>query len=144
MTQSPYKSYQGNPLYTEYEERMGEIRYPDGFFEKLQGLSIEAQKRYFRIGYHERWIHTGWSEREASRLRTLDECRYLKSIIVKDGYIAGILVEDEWGALRSLLPERWVTLSFDSDNNGAGYKETIVEIYLLCVDDRPSEDKDNA
>lgn len=119
--------------FVEYTEVMGEVIYPDSFFEKLAGLSIEEQKEHFRVSYSDRWIHTGWSERESTMLKSLNECADIKDIIIKDGYIAGVIVEDAWGNTRSVLPERGITINYECDNNGAGYKESTIELYLLCV-----------
>ena len=119
--------------FVEYTEEMGEVIYPDGFFEKLAGLSIEEQKEHFRVSYSDQWVHTGWSERESNMLKTLDECVDIEGIIIKNGYIVGVIVEDAWGKTRSVLPERGVTIDYECDNNGAGYKESSTELYLLCV-----------
>lgn len=119
--------------FVEYAEEMGEVIYPDGFFEKLAGLSAEQQKEHFRISYSDRWVHTGWSERESTILKRLDECADIEGIIIKDGYIAGVMVEDEWGKKRSVLPEHGIIIDYECDNNGAGYKESSTELYLLCV-----------
>ena len=134
MLKTEYRFFQDNPLLIEYDEKMGAIKYPDGFFEKLKGLSIEEQKQFFRLSRSDRWIHTGWSERETTCLMELDQHWRVKGIIIKDGYIAGVLVNDSWGKLRPLLPEKGFMVSYESENNGAGYKESIEYAYLLCVD----------
>ena len=140
MSETEYKYFQDNPLLVEYSEEMGAVKYPDGFLEKLEGLSIEEQKQFFRLSYSDRWIHTGWSERESSGFIELDEYWRVKGIIIKEGYIAGVLVKDSWGELRPLLSERGFMVYFDSENNGAGYKETTEYVYLLCVDAISVED----
>ena len=134
MNETTKKDFVNNIDVLKYDKRMGRISYPEGFFDKIKGLSLEDQMDYFRMTYKNHMIHTGWSERVAKQMIALSESEDVLAIIVNDSYIVGVLVFDAWNNLRALMIEGHITISYSSDNNGAGYKESSEYLYLVCVD----------
>jgi len=117
-----------------YEESFGVIRFPDGFEETLQNLPLEEQMARYRTTGFRRIAATGWRERrfEGITMRLeKDDC--VKALIVKDGILVGVMMEDDNGREVPCMPEEGVCTYYGSDNNGAGYKERIDYTYLICV-----------
>ena len=117
----------------EYEERFGEIHFPDGFAEELRGKSIEEQMGCYAVSSslrNEMSYHMMCDEKIGKPAAEMG----FDAAIVKDGLVVGFMRGD-----KAYLPYRLVTSSYDSDNNGAGYKERTTRYYLGCVAGTPRE-----
>ncbi len=117
-----------------YEERFGEICFPEGFAEQLQGLTIEEQMEYYRTTCYSVYANTNWSERtyRGSAIR-IEKDSDVTALIVKDGILVGIIILNDDRREVPCLAEERVCTYYASDNNGAGYKERIDYTYLICV-----------
>lgn len=119
-----------------YEPSFGEIKFPDGFEESLQNLTIEEQMNRYRITGFSRYGMTDWRERRFNGTTVrLDKSSDVKALIVRDGILVGVMMEDDNGREVSCLPEQCVCTVYDCDNNGAGYKERATFAYLICISD---------
>lgn len=117
-----------------YEKSFGEVVFPEGFEELLKGKSIEKQMEYFRTSSRISHSNTGYGERiSESGYRLLSDDEDVKSVIVRDGIMVGVMMSDDCGREVPCLPEERVCTYYDCDNNGAGYKERIDYTWLLCV-----------
>lgn len=114
----------------EYNEEYGEIVVPEGFMDELKGLSIEEQmKRY-------RWV---WGENTVDQYPAYKEMEHGMSLdsdenpIVKDGIVVGVryLNSELYPYVFNILPYQHIHF-YMSDNNGAGYKESSANMYLVC------------
>ncbi len=93
----------------EYEETMGAYSLPDGLKEKLSGLAIEEQAKFFCASYGYRDI-------------PLERVSDVKELIIKDGVIIGAMVSD-WANYPTPCFLGQSICTWDAeDNNGAGYK----------------------
>lgn len=117
-----------------YEECFGEVRFPEGFAELLQGLTIEEQMEYFRTTCFSVYSKTNWSERiyQGSAIR-IEQDSDVTALIVRDGIIVGIMILNDYRRAVPCLAEERVCTYYACDNNGAGYKERIDYTYLICV-----------
>lgn len=118
-----------------YQDSFGEIEYPEGFEVLIQGLPIEEQVQYFRLG-------NGLYLSQAVLERRKSECNYscrldadedVKSLIIKDGKIAGIMVSNVHGEIKPCLVEQGYCIRSDSELDGSGYKSFVLYQYLICV-----------
>lgn len=124
--------------YIEYTPAYGKIDYPEGFAALLEGLTLEEQMRYFRVG-NGLYLKEKFAERkmvshnEATRL---EECEDVMAVIVSDNKIAGIWVFDriQWKE-RACMPERGYCCWHREEEDGSGYKEFTLYRYLICVPD---------
>lgn len=122
--------------YIEYDENLhGELTYPDGFKSLLEGLSLEEQMEFFRIG-------NGLYLNKAIFERRKNECYYssslqmesrVEAVIVCDNLIAGVLVRNCYQELVPCLPEKSFIVRDDSELDGSGYKDFKLFLYLVCV-----------
>lgn len=120
--------------FLDYDEKMGEVSYPDGFFELIKDLPISEQMKFFRTTTSIRRSHENWNERNTEYTHTLDEDENVKAIILKDGYIAGVIIYAYFlGSEKAVMPERCVCTYYASENNGSGYKEREEYTYLICI-----------
>ena len=111
-----------------YDVHFGEVHYPEGFKELISGLTIPEQLGYFRIGsgehmkkpYPERRAEDAPSERVESAVR-------VRSVIEKDGLIAGVIAENAHGAYIPCMAERRFCVKDEEPDSKAEYS------YLLCV-----------
>lgn len=110
-----------------YEESFGRIHWPDGFKEELEGKTIEEQLQCYGIStvYRNPMSYHIINEKAVCRPLTENETR---QIIVKDGLVVGI----KYGE-KICLPYSLLFYDYDCDNNGAGYKESYTNYYLICV-----------
>ena len=117
-----------------YEERFGEIRFPEGFEEMLKGLTVEEQMGYYRTTCFSVYSTTNWKERtyQGSAIR-IEKDSDVTALIVKDGILVGIMILDDDKREVPCLAEEKVCTYYASDNNGAGYKERIEYTYLICI-----------
>lgn len=124
-----------------YESTMGEYKYPEGFKETLQGLSIEEQMLRFRTTPWTRHHNTYWKDRTyTGPYRYIDKDPDVKAIVVDGGYICGVMISDERGRDLFCMPESFVCTYYASDNNGAGYKERMDFTHFVCVSDNFKEE----
>jgi len=117
-----------------YEERFGEIRFPEGFEKTLGSLTIEQQMEHYRTTCYSLYSSTNWSERtnKGSAIR-IQKDSDVTALIVKDWIIVGVMMLDDCNREVPCLAEERVCTYYASDNNGAGYKERIEYTYLICI-----------
>ena len=125
-----------------YETSMGEYKYPDGFKETLEGLSIEEQMLRFRTTTWSRHHNTHWKSRTYARPYChIDKDSNIRAIVVDKGFICGVIITDENGRDWFCMPEDYVCTYYASDNNGAGYKERMDFTHFVCVSENFEEEK---
>lgn len=129
--------------YVAYNESLhGKLTYPEGFCNLLEGLSLERQLEFFRIGngvYRGEDISTRRKSEYHYSSRIENEKR-VEAVIVDGNRIAGVVVKDCHGESVPCLPERGFIVRDDSEPDGSGYKEFQLFLYLICVTedfDRP-------
>ncbi|MBQ6808656.1 MAG: hypothetical protein IJP07_05825 [Firmicutes bacterium] len=125
-----------------YEERFGEISFPEGFEELLKNLPIEEQMEHYRTTEYSSYSMTNWCERtqKGSAIRIQND-RDVTALIVKDGILVGVMMLNDSNREVPCLAEERVCTYYASDNNGAGYKERIDYTYLICVPKNFDEEK---
>lgn len=122
-----------------YEEKFGEINFPDGFEEKLEGKELEEQMEYFRITEQRLYARTAYGQIEKEDLYqnsyALEEYHKCKGIVVKDKKIVGVLIESWWEEHQPVvcLPYKKVCVYYASDNEGSGTNDREDYAYLICV-----------
>lgn len=116
-----------------YEERFGEVRFPEGFEETLQNLTLEEQMDRYRITLATTDASTGWRKRTSAWTYIKLTHPAVKALIVKDGILVGIMLNDHNDRETACLAEERICISYECDNNGAGYKERYTYAYFLCV-----------
>lgn len=117
-----------------YEEKMGAFTFPEGFEETLQGLSMEEQMGRFRLSMSRTDAMTDWRERTYGRWYVgLDEVSDVRGLIVKDGLLVGVMLQNHAGKEVPCFADECVCTYYDEENNGAGYKTRADYVYLLCV-----------
>lgn len=122
--------------YVEYDERLhGELTYPEGFTDLIEGLPLEKQMDYFRIG-------NGLYLKEDVSKRRKNEYDYsnallnedsVEAIIVHNNLIAGVMARNCYGQTVPCLPEKGFITRDDSEIDGSGYKNFKLYLYLICV-----------
>ena len=120
--------------FVEYQESFGEYKYPEGFEETLEGLSVEQQLDRFRTSERSTLGHTGWRERtvESGGVK-IGKDSDVRAVVVKDGKIVGLMINNDCGRDVFCGPEERVCTYYADDNNGAGSKTRIDYIYFWCV-----------
>ncbi len=116
-----------------YEERFGAVLFPEGFEETLKNLTIEEQMKCYRVIETSSYSMTDWRERLHTIGYAIDKCYDVKSVIVKDGIVVGVMIVCDTGSEVACLPEERVCTYYADDNNGAGSKCRIDYLYLHCV-----------
>ena len=117
-----------------YEEAFGEVKFPEGFAEKLKGLSLDEQMACYRTTEYTSFAMTDWNERTmASGYRKLENTQEVRALIVRDGMLVGVMMRNDNGREVPCLPEERICTYFACDNNGAGSKSRIDYTYLVCV-----------
>ena len=120
--------------YIEYEESFGKFSYPDGFEATLDGLTVEEQLNRFRTTTYTRFANTGWMERTIDgRGNRVENDGDVRAVVVKDGKIVGVMINDDNGRDVFCSPEDYVCTYYAEDNNGAGSKTRADFTYLVCV-----------
>ncbi len=117
----------------EYTDDMGEIRWPAGFEQELEGKSIAEQLAHYRVidwavGPLSYYL-LNWADRKD--LEPLEQYAGWEKIILRDGKVVGFV-----RCGRTILPYQVVATDSDSDNNGAGYKERTYYYYLACMPEK--------
>lgn len=120
----------------EYDEDFGTVSYPSGFEEKLEGLTVEEQMKYFRIGnglYKNKPLAERVRESWNFSCR-LEECSEVQEIVVREGKIVGVVVHDsEFGCRIVCLAEQEFCCSFGTEMDGSGEKRSAQYLTILCV-----------
>ena len=96
----------------------GEVFYPEGFEELLEGRSIPEQLTLFRMNADRmgKWQDRNVKNTISARVVEVDEDA--EAILVKDGKVAGVKI-----CGKVCLPEHSVVTGYSElENNGAGYK----------------------
>ena len=93
----------------EYNEKFGEYSMPEGAIERLRGLSIDEQANYFYTVTIINHI-------------PLDKNSDVKSLIVNNGIIVGIMISNCIGEPTPCFIGESICTWDAEDNNGAGYK----------------------
>ncbi len=119
-----------------YEPSFGEVNFPEGFAETLQGRTIEEQMACYRTTFSHRTTQTGWRERRfAGVSERLEKNSAVTALIVKNDLLVGVMMKDHNGREVPCFADEGVCTYYACDNNGAGYKERIDNTYLICVSD---------
>lgn len=120
-----------------YQDNFGNIEYPEEFELFIEGLPLEKQMSYFRIG-NGLYTHMSLNDRRKNKFDyscRLDEDEDVKSIIVKDGKIAGVMVSNVYGKIVPCMVEKRSCIRDDEELDGSGYKSFTLYRYLICVPD---------
>lgn len=124
-----------------YEESFGPYSFPEGFEERLKGLTIEEQMNCYRTTEYSSYAMTGWSERTyRAGYQRLERCSDVRALIVKDGLLIGVMIRDDNCRDVPCFAEERICTYYADDNNGAGSKTRIDYVYLVCVPDGFEED----
>ena len=122
--------------YVEYDESLhGKLTYPEGFTDLLDGLTLEKQIDFFRIG-NGLYIKEEISKRRKNEYdysNSLQNEDRVKAIIVHENMIAGVMVRNCYGKIVPCLPEKGFIVRDDSEIDGSGYKNFRLYLYLVCV-----------
>lgn len=121
-----------------YEDSYGSVDYPEQFEKILEGLSIEEQLAFFRMGCGV-YRHLAVDERRANKYNyscKLNDDKDVKSIIVKDGKIAGVMVSNVYGKIVPCMVEKGYCIRDDDELDGSGYKHFVLYSYLICVSEK--------
>lgn len=122
-----------------YEEKFGEINFPAGFEEKLQGKTLEEQMKCYRITDSMVLSHTAYGKLDEQKIRErthlLTEDTDCTGLVVKDGLLVGVLIRSYWRFLGDCvcLPYGRVCTYYASDNEGSGTNDREDYAYLICV-----------
>ena len=119
--------------FIEYKESFGEYKYPEGFEDTLEGLTLEQQTARFRVTRRSDFAHTDWQERSIESGISLADSSVVIAVVVKNGKIVGVMLKDDNGRSIFCGPEKCVCTYYAEDNNGAGYKTRIDYTYFICV-----------
>lgn len=118
----------------QYEEAWGEPVFPEGFEDEIRGLPIEEQMNRYRVTEYSSYCNTEYKERTLTRWYSrLDKDSDVRGVIVRDGLVVGVLLNNDCGRDCPCLPGECVCTYYASDNDGAGYKERMDYKWLLCV-----------
>ncbi len=125
----------------EYNESYGEIKFPEGFKEKLIGKPIEEQMELYRISESICFTNLSYGEITSQHITKntykLDEYKNLRSLIVKDGLLVGVAIPS-WSDKTSVdfcLPYQRVCTYSACDDDGAGESDRDDYISLICIED---------
>lgn len=118
-----------------YVKDFGEYSFPDGFKELLERKSVEEQLNYFRISNGYGFFFEPWRQRKNSSARFIrvEKSCDVKGVIVDNGLIVGVMIENAYGKDEPCFIDRGVTTWDASDNNGAGYKERCECAIFIAV-----------
>lgn len=123
--------------FTDYQESMGSILWPEGFAEELAGRTIPEQLHCYGWSKLMSLTEVPYTELEDYINAKRWEYSYLEPVkntclILRDGLVVGVVVVS--GPHREyILPYKGYVYASTSDNNGAGYKETEWSKYLVCL-----------
>ena len=118
-----------------YQDSFGKVEYPEDFEVLIEGLPIGEQVHFFRLGnglYTRRPLH----ERRKNKYDyscCLDDDKNVKSIIVKDEKISGVMVSNVYGKIVPCMVENSYCIEDDEELDGSGYKSFTLYQYLICV-----------
>lgn len=122
--------------YVEYDESLhGKLIYPEGFTDFLEGLSLEEQMDYFRIG-NGLYLSQDISKRRKNKYdysEFIQDDDNVEALIICNHMIAGVMVKNCYGEIVPCLPERGFIIRDDCEPDGSGYKEFRLYLYLICV-----------
>lgn len=121
-----------------YQDSFGKVEYPEDFESLIEGLPIGEQVRFFRLGCG---VYTRESLYERRKNKydfscCIDDDKDVRSIIVKDGKIAGIMVSTVHGKIVPCMVENKYCIRDDEELDGSGYKSFILYRYLICVSEK--------
>ncbi len=128
----------GDEMKTEqYRPDFGEVKFPEGFEEKLKGKSIEEQMNFYRITESRQLARTSYGqvdkETVTKRCYKLTEYENVEGLVVRDGILVGVRMTDWWNSGQAVLPYGCVLTYYASDNEGSGTKDREDYAYLICV-----------
>ena len=117
-----------------YEKKMGEYTLPDGLREALCGRPIEEQTEFYRGTGSTQYERTAWTSRtETVAGKRLADCSEVLALIVDEGLLVGVIVENDCGNEQACFADCGVCTYYACDNNGAGYIEREDYFYLVAV-----------
>ena len=121
-----------------YQNSYGSVDYPEQFEKLIEGLSIQEQLAFFRMGCG--WyLHQAFNERRKNEYNyscNLGDDTAVKSIIVKNGKIAGVMVLNVYGETVPCMVEKGYCIRDDEELDGSGYKHFVLYRYLICVSEK--------
>lgn len=111
---------------------ISDIIYPENFNDTLSGLSIEEQMNRFRVTESIDLYDTAWKKRtpDMGAYKKLEESEAVKSIVVSDGFIVGVMIENYLGWEELCMPEENICIRC-TDDSDSGYAEDYIS--LICV-----------
>ena len=116
-----------------YQDSFGKVEYPEDFEVLIEGLPIGEQVHFFRLGnglYTRRPLH----ERRKNKYDyscCLDDDKNVKSIIVKDEKISGVMVSNVYGKIVPCMVEKF---DYSWFGVGLGYSQQV-KISLSVIDE---------
>ena len=117
----------------EHTEKLGSYTMPNGAEELLKGKTIEEQMKFFAIKQY--------STSHLCFDNTLTNSSDVKGLIVKDGIIVGVMVND-WACSDVPCYVNQCVCTWDaSDNNGAGYKTREDNVKLVFLAEKEKQNK---
>lgn len=123
----------------EYTEEFGPVSYPEGFEACLEGLTIEEQLKYFRLG-NGLYLKKSFSERRKNSYDAadhIDQVSNVEAIVIKSGKIAGVKVYDKQIKKEVICkPECSYCIRYAEELDGSGYKTFSLYNYLICVSEQ--------
>lgn len=140
-----FRHRNGKQYFTEtYREKDGVIDWPDGFEARLEGKTLEQQMECYviteSISMSKRAYREITSEEIKMKCTRLADCKEIQKLIVRGKQLVGVVFKGYWHTAR-LMPYQSVCTYYDSENNGAGYKEREDYAYLICLPDVDSMHK---
>lgn len=121
----------------DYEEGFGEIKFPEGFAEKMRGKTPEEQMECYRITEITEISSCSYGEQGGSRRRekvcSLAEYSGCRKLVVKDGLLVGVIILAYDGSPRPCLPGQGVCTYFSCDDDGPGSTSRSDCARLDCV-----------
>lgn len=120
----------------QYAPKMGEIKLPEGFDEKLKGKTLEEQIELF--GVKTKTVMTTYSYGECDSSRTSEKesdfwgCSDVAGIIVKDDLIVGAVFDCFMDSVVYAFEEKYYCTYYVSDDDGVGStnREDYVSLYF--------------
>ena len=129
----------------QYESSMGPYTLPDEFSALLRGRTVEEQMKFYRTASHRAHAKTcDWKTRRAAKWYSrLDRDSDVDALIVDGDLLVGVMVNSYSDCKKPLLAgnDGGILTCINSDNNGAGYKETEFYCYLALISDHYNDEK---
>ena len=114
-----------------------EVRFPEGFLDKLKEKTLEEQMQFYRIRVDSSVSDSSYGELDSERswktVYELENCRDLRELVEKDGLLAGVVLLSWRGKEEVCLPGHSVRVSSTVEDDGTGSSSRNDDAYLICV-----------